>query len=122
MAPATVVTAVIVTVAVMVRPARHNDDRARRHHDGWAIDRLGNRGQDTRRRPGSDGADEQQAGCKAANGSRHRSDPPTAGTGPDAALFRIGLRQEVRANFWNVWQPAGTWPRLTAKVQVTSAT
>ncbi len=25
-------------------------------------------------------------------------------------------------NFWNVWQSAGAWPRLTAKVQVTSLT
>ena len=30
--------------------------------------------------------------------------------------------QPLSANFWNVWQPAGTRPRLTAKVQVTSPT
>ena len=30
--------------------------------------------------------------------------------------------QALRANFWNVWQFAGTRPRLTANVQVTSAT
>lgn len=31
-------------------------------------------------------------------------------------------RQAFRANFWNVWQVAGTWPRLAANVHVTSLT
>ena len=32
------------------------------------------------------------------------------------------LGQGVSVNFWKVWQSSLAWPRLTAKVQVTSLT
>jgi hypothetical protein len=32
------------------------------------------------------------------------------------------LYKRLSENFWNVWQSAGAWPRLTAKVQATSLT
>lgn len=39
---------------------------------------------------------------------------------PAPALVRSP--QDFSANFWNVWQVAGTWLRLPAKVHVTSLT
>ena len=42
--------------------------------------------------------------------------------GPVAAQRGFERGQDFSANFWNVWHPAGTWPRLTAKVHVTSLT
>ncbi len=39
---------------------------------------------------------------------------------PSEWLKRVG--QDFGVNFWNVWQASGTWPRLTAKVHVTSLT
>ena len=54
-------------------------------------------------------------------------DPTAAALRPrparqEEAATRPDSRQGFRLNFWNVWQSSRAFPRLTANVQVTSAT
>ena len=39
-----------------------------------------------------------------------------------SAIGLVNLAQSANANFWSVCVPGGTWPRLAAKVHVTSLT
>jgi hypothetical protein len=54
---------------------------------------------------------------------------------PTCGVYHVGIRlrqlsertvlrraQRTRANFWNMWQPSGAWPRLIKNVWVTSPT
>ena len=53
-----------------------------------------------------------------ARGPRHLDERERLGH----PIGRADSAQRPNANFWNAWVPSGTWPRLAAKVQVTSLT
>lgn len=58
----------------------------------------------------------------AGNAGIARKDGRQTATPARTLTSLVAARQAFSANFWKVWQPAGTCPRLAAKVHVTSLT